>query len=176
MTNEIMVDLETMDTKPTAAIVAIGAVAFNDDEGVFDEFYINVDLQSCISTGRTVDGNTIMWWLKQSADARDALQNGQRFLLDYALYSFGSWLAVCDATLVWGNGAAFDNVILADAYHGVDRRLPWKFYNDRCYRTVKNMFPEVKLERVGEHHNALDDAKSQALHLLRIRKDMLCDA
>jgi inhibitor of KinA sporulation pathway (predicted exonuclease) len=28
--------------------------------------------------------------------------------------------------------------------------------------------PSIKLERVGTHHNALDDAKSQALHLMKI--------
>ncbi len=174
MINEIMVDLETMDTKPTAAIVAIGAVAFCDGE-IFDEFYVNVSLQDNVDCGRTISGDTIMWWMSQSDAARGALKRDCSSLWA-ALHQFSGWLQANGVELVWGNGAAFDNVILEDAFRSVNHGLPWKFYNDRCYRTVKNMFPEVKLERVGEHHNALDDAKSQALHLMRIRKIMLDDA
>jgi exodeoxyribonuclease VIII len=43
---------------------------------------------------------------------------------------------------------------------------PWRHWNDRCYRTVKSLYPDVKLERVGTHHNAVDDAESQARHLI----------
>ena len=41
----IMVDLETADTKPTAAIFSIGAVAFTA-AGVTQKFHAVVDLQS----------------------------------------------------------------------------------------------------------------------------------
>lgn len=44
---------------------------------------------------------------------------------------------------------------------------PWAFWNDRCYRTLKAR-SELKIARTGTHHNALDDAKSQALHLITI--------
>jgi len=33
---------------------------------------------------------------------------------------------------------------------------------------MKNMFSGVNMKREGIHHNALDDAKSQALHLIEI--------
>ena len=69
---------------------------------------------------------------------------------------------------MWGNGAEFDNVILSQAYKNVEKEVPWQYYNNRCYRTVKNLFPHIEMERVGAHHNALDDAKSQAEHLLGI--------
>lgn len=59
----VMLDLETMDTKPTAAITEIGAVRF-DNEKILSRFRIKVDLQSCIDLGLTVSGSTIMWCLK----------------------------------------------------------------------------------------------------------------
>ena len=57
---------------------------------------------------------------------------------------------------------------LGDAYDRAMRHRPWKFWNDRCYRTIKSMHPEVPMPRTGTHHNALDDAKTQALHLMAI--------
>ncbi|MHB0978446.1 MAG: 3'-5' exoribonuclease domain-containing protein [Minisyncoccota bacterium] len=56
------------------------------------------------------------------------------------------------------------------AYHALDMKQPWKFWNNRCYRTLKNMFPEVPFVRIGIAHDALDDAKSQAEHAVAILK------
>ncbi len=47
---------------------------------------------------------------------------------------------------------------------------PWNFWNNRCYRTLKNLHPKIELVRTGVHHHALADAKTQALHLLEILK------
>jgi inhibitor of KinA sporulation pathway (predicted exonuclease) len=33
---------------------------------------------------------------------------------------------------------------------------------------MKNMYPAIKLARTGTHHNAVDDAASQAYHLMNI--------
>jgi len=49
---------------------------------------------------------------------------------------------------------------------------PWYFWNDRCYRTMKSLYPQIPMERDGVHHNALDDAISQARHLMAILKCM----
>jgi exodeoxyribonuclease VIII len=46
----------------------------------------------------------------------------------------------------------------------------WEFWKDRCYRTIKNCYPDVPFDRRGTHHNALDDARSQALHLIAINE------
>jgi inhibitor of KinA sporulation pathway (predicted exonuclease) len=69
---------------------------------------------------------------------------------------------------IWGNGAAFDNTILAAWFKHFN--LPWDFRKDRCYRTVKNMFPGVPYQFVGTKHNALADATNQAEHLIQIAK------
>jgi exodeoxyribonuclease VIII len=73
---------------------------------------------------------------------------------------------------VWGNGATFDNVILANAYDACRIRRPWKYYADMCFRTVRNQYPHVQVKRQGTHHNALDDALTQAHHLQAIYKEM----
>ena len=162
--NKIMLDLETMGNGTNAAIIAIGAARFGNGE-ITDEFYTLVDLSSAVAAGLEMDASTVMWWMKQSDDARKQFERDGIALKD-ALKQFAEWIGK-DAE-VWGNGAAFDNAILSNAYRKCGIERPWKFWNDRCYRTVKSMHPDVKLVRQGIYHRAVDDAKSQADHLMRI--------
>lgn len=163
---EIMLDLETMGTGPTAAIVAIGAVKF-DRNAVHEKFYRSVSLASSVSVGLKMDPETIMWWLSQGESARDRLQIDPIYL-QQALLDFRNWYGEEDSCPVWGNGAASDNVWLRSAYAACGILAPWSFRNDRCYRTIKNMPGNegYEFKRVGVFHNAVDDAESQALHLI----------
>ncbi len=162
--NSVMLDLETMGNGVNAAIIAIGAVRF-DAGAITDEFYAVVDLASAVDAGLEIDASTVLWWMKQSDNSRQQFErNGVP--LKEALKQFAEWVG--KGAEVWGNGAAFDNAILSNAYRKCGMKQPWEFWNDRCYRTVKNMHPGVKMERIGVHHRAVDDAKSQAAHLMRI--------
>ncbi len=69
---------------------------------------------------------------------------------------------------MWGNGSDFDNTLLEEAYRATGIKPPWRFTGNRCYRTVKNLFPDVWVDPVGTAHNALDDATYQANHLIAI--------
>tara|TARA_R110000850_G_scaffold192312_1_gene319222 strand:+ start:184 stop:696 length:513 start_codon:yes stop_codon:yes gene_type:complete len=167
---KIMLDLETMGNSSNAAIIAIGAVAF-DNNNVTSRFYCQVNLQSAIDSGGVVDGSTVAWWLKQSDKARGAFaDNDNAPHIMVALQNFRVWYEEVNGNQVWGNGAMFDNTILGNSYKHNSLPLPWKFWNDMCYRTVKGMYKHIKLERVGTYHNAVDDAESQALHLINILK------
>lgn len=177
--HDVMVDLETMGTSSDAAIIAIGAIEFDAVLGHLGErFYQVVDLQSSVDLGGVIEPSTVMWWLGQSDEARAAVRTGGAHIA-VALMSFTNWLserAPCAEVRIWGNGANFDNVVLANAYRRAQHQLPWRFWNDRCYRTMKALRPDIKLERSGTHHNALDDAISQAQHLLAIMAALPCAA
>lgn len=170
----VMLDLETMGAGPRAAIVAIGAIEFDIDAGTVGErFYRTVDLASSVNAGAEIDASTVLWWMKQSDEARAALaKDGVE--LSKALMDFSMWLhsrAAFADLCVWGNGASFDNVILASAYQMAKIEKPWRFWNDRCYRTIRAQHPDITMERIGVHHNAADDAESQARHLIAILKN-----
>ena len=167
---QVMVDLETMGRLPGCAIIAIGAVKF-DMSGIDSgqPFYRNVNLKSCMDWGLTIDPDTLMWWLQQSADAREALFRNQLPLKE-CLEDFADWMG--GDLPVWGCGAAFDNPILSVAFDKTNVKRPWTYRNDRCYRTMREICPDIEVERVGTYHNALDDAKTQALHLIRILKEL----
>ena len=162
--SNVMLDLETMGNSARAAIIAIGAVKF-DKSGLGSEFYEVVDLQSSVNLGLTMDTSTVLWWMKQGDTARAAFDR-KGMPITIALKAFSDWMETDQP--VWGNGASFDNVILSTAYRLAGMDQPWKFWNDRCYRTLKSLKPGIKMQRTGTYHNALDDAKSQAEHLMDI--------
>lgn len=162
--NRVMLDLETMGTRPGCAIVAIGAVRF-DDEGEVASFYRRVDLEDAVRCGLSMDAETVKWWMGQ-ADGVRAEWIGKGVGLENALLGFKHWLGEVDE--LWGCGADFDNAILGAAYEAVGLPVPWNFRANRCYRTVKALAPGLRVEREGYHHHALDDARHQVRHLLAI--------
>lgn len=159
----VMVDLETFGTRPGSVIVALGAVRFEDGK-IVDRFYARIDPVDAQARGLVIDAATVVWWLGQSDAARGEIGAGGKPLAD-VLGEFGAWLGEAE-TEVWGNGASFDNVLLDEAFARCGLKRPWPFGRDRCYRTVAALRPDLKIERKGTHHNALDDAESQALHLM----------
>ena len=173
--NHIMLDLETLGTGPHAAIVAIGAVRVFAGQYPRDpaEFYQRVDLRSAVDAGGVMDADTVLWWLQQGDEARKELRVGGQGI-DGVLFDLFWWMrgkpgvSSLSDPVVWGNGAAFDNVILANAFKDSQRELPWRFWNDRCYRTVKALFADVEYKPPEIAHHALHDARAQAAHLRAI--------
>lgn len=179
---DIMLDLETMGTAPYSPVVAIGAVRFDATNHLSvagyepkDVFYQQITLESCMEAGLKPSASTIEWWLTTpSQQARDQTFRGDnRVKLVDALDAFTDWLNSAPDTL-WGNSASFDCGLLADCYRAMGKPQPWLFYHEGCYRTMKNLpaVQHIKLHRTGTHHNALDDALSQALHLCSIVKHL----
>lgn len=175
----VMVDLETLGTRAGCKVLSIGAVVFGP-AGLGAQFYVEVARNP--QPGLAEDPATLKWWAEQSAEARDRLfYTTDKTFLSRALEQFNDWLerlAPRNASghldlCLWGNGAGFDNAVLHTAYAEVCLELPaWPFYNDRCYRTLKSLAPHVKLARQGVHHNALDDAKTQAEHAVRLLTEL----
>ena len=168
----IMIDLETVNNKADAAIVSIGAVVFDENE-IKEEFHINVNTDSCVGNGMSIDHSTLCWWMEQSREARLQAFRYNAVDLITALTGLSSFIEEPQNSqsdvVMWGNGAAFDNAILSLAYDRVKLVQPWCFWNDMCYRTISKL-SGIKREQKGTHHNALEDAKSQALHLIEINK------
>lgn len=166
---DVMIDIETLSLSKNAAILSIGAVKFNVEEGrLMEEFYQNVSLSSCTLLGMHTDPETIKWWEKEdNKAAREALRINQ-LGIEQTLNLFNSWCGD-DEIVPWSNPSTFDIVIIENAYRRCDKFKPWKFYNESCYRTMRRLFPTVTKDVFkGTKHTALDDAKNQARHLIKI--------
>lgn len=163
----VMCDLETVGRFAGCGILSIGACTFNHT-GERQKFYVRISPESNLDYGLHTHADTLEWWSKQPMEVYQEAFGGKTPLKD-ALSQYYDWIKLQgrDGAIVehWGNGSDFDNAILTYAYESCGISVPWDFWNSRCYRTLKNLFPEIKAPpREGKHHVALDDAIYQAVH------------
>lgn len=171
----VMLDLETWGTRPGCALRSIGACAFSLDRELINQtFYMNVDEASCLAAGLEKDRSTVEWWEKQSLEARAHLMIDPRPLVS-VVRAFHGWFREIGGEFVWGHGANFDEPIWVAAAHAVGERVPWKFWNARCTRTLYHAadFDPRSIPRSGTHHDAGDDAHYQARCVIAAAKKLL---
>jgi len=183
---DIMVDIETFATGNNAAIVSIGAVAFNADgdngplytnsPGALADlgqgFRVNVDLgQSDPAKRGDIDPATVEWWLAQSPEARAMLVDGVRLPLGEALEQLTGWIKEIAgrprALRLWSNGPTFDETIIRAAYGRYGLVLPLSFRGSRCCRTMIELAETFGWDRKVAAADAPDDI---------VKHDALSDA
>lgn len=167
---KIMLDLETLGVNPGCVILSVGAVRF-DNSGILNEFHAHIDLESACSAGLVIEPSTVMWWLKQSEAARNNLTQSDREGLCDVLGRFSDWVG--DAKVeIWANGASFDFAILKSTCEAVGMSVPWQFWNERCFRTLKNLVSKEIYAALSVQptvaHDALADARAQALTTINL--------
>lgn len=180
MFTHLMVDLETMGKKPGAPIVSVGAVFFDPASGMTGaEYYQVINLESSMSFGARPDASTILWWLKQSPEARSAIVVDDTVGLVEALEQLLDFIAENAANgsknvQLWGNGSSFDCSLLEAAFELADTPFPIPHWNYRDVRTVVELGKAVGLNArydilfEGEQHNALADARHQVKYVSAI--------
>lgn len=160
----IMIDIETMGTKPGCAIVSIGAVQFDIATGeTGEQFYCNIDLEDCQANGLEIEASTVWWWLSQNKYAQEAL-NTNRHLLEHALFKFEKWFENINSNdvQVWANSPSFDLSVLEAAFNIVGRKRPWFYWQERDLRTLVAFNPVIKKQIINEFpHNAIGDCLYQ---------------
>lgn len=168
-----MLDLETMGNCSNSVICSIGAVQFDIKSGKTGwEFYVNIDIDSCLDIGLIVNGGTIKWWLLQNETARNDLAKNKCIDIKQALTMFNEYMNSINGhdINIWGNGVRFDVGILEDAYNKSGINIPWNFRLERDVRTLVSFIPEIKktTQFVGIEHNPIDDCKHQIKYCSKI--------
>ena len=173
----IMIDLETLGTCGGYAILSIGACTFDRTE----TFYERISTRSSEVEGFKSKPGSLEWWEGQDPSVKEEAFSGLKSVRA-VLGEFNDWLKSVaiknevDMTGIypWGNGSNMDIALLESAYdivnfESIDSEVPYPFYykNARCYRTLRELFPEYfamaqkGIENRVAHH-ALEDAKYQA--------------
>lgn len=170
--DHISFDLETIGTVPGDAIVSIGAVVFNS-HGVTDlTFYKEISVADSMRAGFTINPQTLAWWMKQSAGARDALigalEGGAN--VGETLDDFAQWVKKYAPVGVWSNGPAFDQAFLDVAAQKTGRKPPIWFRAARDVRTIVDLTQCPMPPSMGVAHNALDDAQFQAQWIINCHR------
>lgn len=174
MATHVMADIETLSLSESPVLLSIGGVKFNST-GILDKFHVGIDPVDAERYGLKVDAATAWgYWADPKRDeARKRLFELPKVDLFAAMDGFRMW---CEETPVdqrgslWGKGAVFDIPRIKNAYAALQfpEGYPFTYRQEECYRTFANRVPEVEYEQIGVAHDALDDAESQAKHLIAI--------
>ena len=174
---DVMLDLETLDTRVTAAVVSMAAVPFNLKTGFIsdDVFYSAINLDSALRYG-TASGDTLRFWVEKAPpEALAAAWRGTKAFTK-VLDEFTQFMTPFSQTAIWSQGPAFDVAILERLYSKMNLPTPWKFWNARDVRTIIHVcnaagFPTVNKPPVA--HNALEDARQQTRNVIQAYRNIL---
>ncbi|HRD17192.1 MAG TPA: 3'-5' exonuclease [Methanothrix soehngenii] len=180
MATNMMIDLETLDTRPSAVVFQVGVLVFKDVLGgdirgniILEKKIFHLDLLEQIMAGRTIDPETVQWWRAQSADSwhrhpDEITRTGHMFQEINRLHEehkVGS---------LWANSPSFDCVLMRSLRESL--KIEWQFPSfreDMDLRTLKRLFQMKgrRMETSGKKttHNALSDCEDQfhvAVHYL----------
>ncbi len=161
----IMLDLETLGTKPGCVILSIGACVFYPTTGPDEEktFYAVLNRDDQKERDLTENLDTLKWWKKQNKIAWDqATARAQP--TEGELKRFLKWWHSHRGKFLWSQGSNFDGPLLEALFLSFGLKEPWKYHETRDTRTVYQMchVKSDSVKRDGTYHNALDDAMHQA--------------
>lgn len=175
---DAMVDIETLGTRPSNdfIILSVGIVAFDlEAQDTLDtiQAYPMRTQQWHLGIGeqreRHIDPNTVLWWMNQNDDAREAVTKARTIDMTSFFKQFTEFIHYFKIGRLWGNGPSFDNAALRHLFDSHAREFPLKFWCDRDLRTIQELYERTtgaksrpEIEGLTAH-SAIDDAVKQVL-------------
>ena len=170
---DVMIDIETVSTRPDAQMLQIGAVFFEaksggtiDQKNTFNRF---IQIQDGVGS---VDHDTLGFWMQQiSKDPKHPMVEGMRnaMPLNQALADFVLWPTTVgaswgDINTIWAKPSNFDLPIVQSALAKFGIAPPWDHRATRCARTLFSVTGEPAVDWTGlKAHDAVDDCIGQAM-------------
>jgi hypothetical protein len=158
------IDLETIDVRPQATVLSLGAVKFNPftDEEPHSELYLKISIDDQDRLGRTTSDSTLEWWSKQDPQImEEAFDQSAAVTVEDALAQISKFAVSVDT--FWGQGYGFDYTMLEDMYRSIGRPIPWNFWQILDSRTLFRVCKQDPRKQIqNDLHNALADAYYQS--------------
>ncbi len=143
MSYEMMIDLETLDTKNSAVVLSIGAVVweqFIDSTGwqwrTVDKFLRVLKIDEQIAHRRTVSEFTLLWWMNQDVMARREAFGLSRQSVGAVVNDLEDFVLGFDINAFWASPATFDFPIWEDLAFDCQLPVPWTYRQKYDVRTV----------------------------------------
>ena len=182
----VSIDLETRGQNPaTCAIANIGVVIITPNRNQNPKWFEaqwGIARESALEYGEECP-DTMAWWADQSEEAQRQLQG--TITIKHALTALSDVIESCvddlKSMIVVARAPSFDCAILSRHYAAVfGTNAPWKYYQERDHRTYEEAYrsvcaaaginyPSYK-QAYPVAHDALSDARNQALYLLHIQQ------
>lgn len=162
---DITFDLETCSTKVTAAIMQLGAVAWNrnaensdnifnlDNSNIREEYFnMGVDMRKEFIAGLDFDPDTAQWWNSRDEAVKEEMLRPQTLPVDEVITQFTNWVKTlqtrigAESVTLWSQGADFDLAILRHISSVFHVAMPVKYQNFRCARTYAQEVGSILLD------------------------------
>ena len=172
----VVIDLETLDTVPTAVVLSIGIAVGNLQEDLPKNYHWNLCVPSQIFAGRSLSQSTVEWWREKDLSLQLAAIE-YPVAVTVALYEVQKTLndlkkaAGEDSFSIWGNSPSFDLGILSNLFAQYKFEVPWKYWQERDLRTYGAMvgvsFNEWKQQQENSFvaHCAKEDAMAELKYI-----------
>ena len=164
MTTHATIDLETIDVRPQATVLSLGAVKFNPltSEEPHSELYLKISIDDQDRLDRTVSEGTLEWWGKQDPKImEEAFDQTDAVTVEDALAEISKFSVGVDT--FWGQGYGFDYTMMEDMYRSIGRPIPWNFWQILDSRTLFRVCKQDPRKQIqNDLHNALADAYYQS--------------
>lgn len=129
----IMLDIETLGTRPGSMLSAIGACTLGVAPAMRRTFYVRTELEGQDRLGLHADPATLRWWLRQDAAARREITETPTATLTEGLLALSSFLVEArydfsqDAEkrplCIWSYGPSFDAPLVEAAWRAAGAKL-----------------------------------------------------
>lgn len=195
MINECAIyDFETLAQTGNAVVTSMGLLSFSESRYVenpytFDELvslsrYIKFDVSEQVKTyNRHVDQDTVMWWSKQSKEARKQILPSDKDVSIVALYEFLLKNGNCaDNKKVYTRGLNFDSIIMDSVLRDCNQVTPFHWGNMRDTKSMidglaygsnlKNTFIPPGITTF-EQHNPQHDVAMDVMRMQFLVRSML---
>lgn len=155
--NEMMIDLESKDTIPSAVVLSLGVVVWKSemvghyapgmdqpelllDYEVIERLYRKPSILEQEADGRSTSTATMKWWALQDRDAFDEAFEREEFRISVEeLFRDLILLAAAHGvTKFWASPNTFDFPIMDDLARMYGLTVPWSYNNCFDVRTVVN--------------------------------------
>jgi hypothetical protein len=145
--NHITIRVTALDARPSAAIAAIAAVAFNPETGaIADQMYCSVDIESSQREGGTIDASAFKYWLRQSAESRSELLSDVSLELREALTKLNLFVlrqGEFGSCPVWFKNLDIDAPIIYSAMAAAGIAPAWQYAHAHHVSTLIEFIPVV---------------------------------
>jgi len=175
MTKRVMLDIETVSTRMTAGMVAVGIAIIDDD----NQNHVTARgwfIDPSFILGHH-DSETMRWWNKQDARIREQVFGGNQSQVEI-MSSIRSFMSANQLTgdknvRYYADPANFDFPIIRNQFDLANIECPWSWDQERCSRTMrKNLVEEVSMNFVETEnlmaHHPIHDAITQLKDLVRM--------
>lgn len=166
---DVMLDIETLGVGVRAAVLSAGAVTFNPVTGKIGEKELFL-FDPTQQPERNIEFRTMVWWMEQSDEAKAHWKNANFPRIGNEVNRFCNFGTKFVDSKWWACGPHFDMSITESLLADEGMSPPWKFWNVRDTRTIRDHIHQDSLPKNEGAHDPIADCLYQIAQVVEFNR------